>query len=401
MVTEAGDRRSWLVLAGLTALAAFQPLGCEQKGEGDSALDASLSALLENVGPDVIVPALAETEAKALALDEALARLEATLNAGDDPAADRVAAQDAWRAVMSSWQRVELMQLGPLGSSLTTLGGEDLRDEVYSWPSVNPCRVDQVTADGSYAEDTFFTESLVNTTGLDALEHLLFADAENVCPAQVTPNSDGAWEALGQDEVARRRVDYARVLTAGVLTALDDAQARFVEDGFSEALALNDPNTPYESEQQALNAVYDALFYLEIRTKDKKLATPLGLRDCGETVCPDDVEHLPSGFAGPAIAANLAGFRALYTGHDGAGVDDLLIELGHGDVNDAMIAGLNDADAAVAALGDAPLAELLVSAPETVLAAHDAVKVVTDLLKGDVATLLALQIPAEAAGDND
>jgi predicted lipoprotein len=401
MVTEAGDRRSWLVLAGLTALAAFQPLGCEQKGSGDAPIDASLSALLESAGPNVIVPALADAEAKALALDEALARLEATLTAGDDPAADQLAAQAAWRAVMSSWQRVELMQLGPLGSSLTALGGEDLRDEVYSWPSVNPCRVDQVTADGSYADEAFFTESLVNTTGLDAVEHLLFAAAENDCPAQVTPNSDGAWEALGPDEVARRRAAYARKLTAGVLTALDDAQARFVEDGFSEALALSSSNTPYESEQQALNAVYDALFYLELRTKDKKLATPLGLRDCGETICPDDVEHLPSGFGGPAIAANLAGFRALYTGQDGAGVDDLLVELGHGDVNDAVIAGLNDADAAVAALGDTPLTELLVNEPEKVLAAHDAVKVVTDLLKGDVATLLALQIPAEAAGDND
>ena len=401
MVTEAGDRRSWLVLAGLTALAAFQPLGCEQKGSGDASLGASLSALLESAGPEVIVPALVETEAKALALDEALIRLEATLTAGDDPTTDQLAAQEAWRAVMASWQRVELMQLGPLGSSLTALGGEDLRDEVYSWPSVNPCRVDQVTADGGYGEDSFFTESLVNTTGLDAIEHLLFAAAENVCPAQVTPNADGAWEALGADEVARRRVAYARKLTAGVLTALDDAQARFVEDGFSKALALDDPNTPYESEQQALNAVYDALFYLETGTKDKKLATPLGLRDCGETICPDEVEHLPSGFGGPAIAANLAGFRALYTGQAGAGVDDLLIELGHAEVNDAVIAGLNDADAAVAALGDAPLAELIVSEPEKVLAAHDAVKVVTDLLKGDVATLLALQIPAEAAGDND
>lgn len=401
MVTEAGDRRSWLVLVGLAALAAAQPLGCERKGDGGSEVDASLGALLAHVGPGVIVPALADAEVKALALDEALGRLETTMSAGGDPADDVEAAQAAWRAVMVSWQRVELMQLGPLGSSLTALGGEDLRDEVYSWPSVNPCRVDQVTADASYAEDRFFTESLVNTTGLDAIEHLLFAAPENACPAQVTPNADGAWEALGAEEVARRRVAYARVLTAGVLTVLDDAQARFVEDGFSDALTLEDPNTPYESEQQALNAVYDALFYLETRTKDKKLATPLGLRDCGETICPDDVEHLPSGLGAPAIAANLAGFRALYTGQDGPGVDDLLVELGHAEVNDGVIAALDGADAAVAALGDAPLAELLANEPERVLAAHDAVKVVTDLLKGDVATLLALQIPAEAAGDND
>ena len=35
-------------------------------------------------------------------------------------------------------------QLGPAASALTT-GGEGLRDEVYSWPTVNPCRVDQET----------------------------------------------------------------------------------------------------------------------------------------------------------------------------------------------------------------------------------------------------------------
>lgn len=401
MVTEAGDRRSWLVLAGLAVLAASQPLGCEQRGGGDSAVGEALSALLADAGPKVIVPALADAEAQALALDAALLQLEATLSAGNDPSADVLAAQAAWRATMASWQRVELMQLGPLGSSLTALGGEDLRDEVYSWPSVNPCRVDQVTADGSYADEAFFTASLVNTTGLDAIEHLLFAAPENACPAQVTPNADGAWEALGPDEIRARRVAYARVLTAGVLTVLDDAQARFVEDGFSEALALNAPSTPYESEQQALNGVFDALFYLETRTKDKKLATPLGLSDCAEAICPEDVEHLTSGFGVPAIAANLAGFRALYTGQDGAGVDDLLIELGHGEVNDTMVSALNDADAAVASLGDAPLDELLVSDPEAVVAAYDAVRRVTDLLKGDVATLLALQIPAEAAGDND
>ena len=82
-------------------------------------------------------------------------------------------------------------------------------------------------------------------------------------------------------------------------------------------------------------------------------------------------------------------------------MDYLLVEFAHVEVIDAVIAGLNDADAAVAALGDTPLAELLVNEPEKVLAAHDAVKGVTDLLKGDVATLLGLQIPSEAAGDYD
>ena len=68
------------------------------------------------------------------------------------------------------------MQLGPAGDSLKFVGGQDLRDEIYSWPLTNPCMVDQRTARGEYAEATFFDDVLVNSTGFDALETLLFSE---------------------------------------------------------------------------------------------------------------------------------------------------------------------------------------------------------------------------------
>ena len=36
------------------------------------------------------------------------------------------------------------MQLGPAGSSLSAVAGADIRDEIYSWPTINPCRIDAV-----------------------------------------------------------------------------------------------------------------------------------------------------------------------------------------------------------------------------------------------------------------
>ena len=48
-----------------------------------------------------------------------------------------------------------------------------------------------------------------------------------------------------------------------------------------------------------------------------------------------------------------------------------------------------------------PLQDAIVEQPADVEALHAAVKRVADALKGDIATVLTLQIPAEAAGDND
>ena len=45
--------------------------------------------------------------------------------------------------------------------------------------------------------------------------------------------------------------------------------------------------------------------------------------------------------------------------------------------------------------------EAIQTDPDAVLAIHTALKEVTDILKGDLATVLSLQIPTEAAGDND
>ena len=48
-----------------------------------------------------------------------------------------------------------------------------------------------------------------------------------------------------------------------------------------------------------------------------------------------------------------------------------------------------------------PLSVLVQESPEDVQALHDDVKAIADLLKGDLATVMVLEIPAEAAGDND
>ena len=383
---------SWAVLASLALAVLARPTGCTEKGSDGGALTSVLvEDLLAQVGPGVVQPALADFLVAMDGLAAALAAWDGSEGSSRDEA------QNAWRVAMRAWQRVEVMQIGSLGSSLTAAGGADLRDEIYSWPTINPCRVDQETAEAAWEESDFFTANLVNSYGLDAVEHLLWAGADNTCPSQTTPNSDGAWVALGEAGVQDNRAAFSRALSAEVRRQAAALLAEW-EGDFAQTLA--EAAAPYEDEQQALNAVYDALFYLEIATKDRKLAWPMGIGECTSGACEEEVEGLVSGSGVSSIAGNLEGFGLLFRGGEGIGWDDLLVDLGHGDLSEQILVDL-DAALVLANALEAPLDEAILDQPEHVEELHAAVKKVTDAMKGDLSTLLALEIPGEAAGDND
>lgn len=394
--------RGWALLGGLAVAAAVQPLACNGAGPEPEPVSEALRALLGDVGPAVVMPAIDRATPAAAALATAARAWQAALTTGDG-AAERLAAQVAWADAMDVWQELEVLQVGPAGGSLDVVGGQDLRDIVYSWPTVNPCRVDQVTAEAGYASATFLDDNLVNVYGLDALETLLFADdAANACGPEVDINATGAWAALGADEVRSRRAAYAVVAADGVVDAIAALAEAWSPDGddFSGAIATaGDSGSPYASADDALDDVFAALFYLELETKDRKLAEPLGLADCAST-CPAGGETLLAGGSNRWIAANLRGFRALFTGGDGAGMDDLLASVDEQDIVDAVITALDAADAAAAAL-DEPVEVAASTDPTPALAVYDAVRAVTDLLKQDVATALVLSVPSDADGDND
>lgn len=398
MARTAG-RRGWAVVGLLGCAAILQPGGCAATPEPPGPVATHLQDALAGVWPAVIEPALDRARARADALVQATnAWAEAERDDGDALAA-REAAQLAWLDLVEVWQELEVMQIGPAGSTAASVaGGADLRDAIYSWPSVNRCRVDQETVAAAWDAPDFFTTHLVNTFGLDALETLLFAEpGVNDCPGQVDINSSGSWDALGVDGVQQNRADYAVALSRGVLDTLDDLAARW-EGGFADALAA--ASAPYGGAQEALNAIFDALFYLETRTKDRKLGGPLGRWDCGLASCLGEVETRLAGGSNLWIVANLRGFDALFTGGDGPGVDDVLRAAGHGALVDTTLDRLDAAlDAAVAL--ERPIDEAVTSEDPRAVALYDALKSMTDLLKGDIATVLGMQIPSEAAGDND
>ena len=410
MVKTAGKQLSWLSLVGMSFAAGLQLEGCKSEvtDSADTAaggVSTSLVAeLLSTVGPQVILPELQEFKNRLGLLASSLDNWDSAISSQGDVEEAHAAVQDAWRSSMQSWQRLEVMQIGSLGSSLNAIGGEDLRDEIYSWPTVNHCRIDQKTASLQWQETDFFEANLVNAYGLDALEHLVFAGPDSVCNPAVPPLSDGSWDALGPDGVGVARAGYSSRIVEQIEAITDDLIWTWQTDGggFSDTLKADSEDSIYGSTQEALNAVYDALFYVETRTKDRKLALPLGLRpdECDDDVCPDDLEGLISGETIPMLIANLEGFQALFTGGDGIGFDDLISDLGHDDLTQSMLSHIDGAIAAFegfeGSIYDAISAQE--SAPQELF---DTLSLLTAEIKWDMSTLLSLVVPEEAKLDND
>ena len=69
--------------------------------------------------------------------------LSATLNEWVvNPNKEIATIRDAWKTAILSWQKIELLQIGPAGISTVRIGGQDLRDQIYSFPLSLPCRVE-------------------------------------------------------------------------------------------------------------------------------------------------------------------------------------------------------------------------------------------------------------------
>jgi len=372
----------------------------EPTGEGGIPVEQVLESLADNV----FAPTHVEVSQAADALRDAVAAHADATASGGDTGASFDAMRSAYVEAMTAWQRAELLQLGPAAGSSGVEGGF-LRDEVYSWPSVNTCRVDQEIVAGEYGNADFIETRLVNVYGFDALEYLLFGDSpDNTCPPQLPINGEGQWAALGESELATRRTAYAVTVAQGIADVADTLEATWAEGGTWHGYLSDPASGPLGSTQVALDEVLRAMFYIDKTLKDVKVARPAGIKDCTADVCLDEIESPWSGLSKEQAVANLEGFQRLFwaaaSPDEGVGFDDLLISVGEGALAEEMDA---DASAAIEALQavDGTFVEALGADGAALDAAHDAIVELTDDLKGDFPTVLMLNIPSEAAGDAD
>lgn len=317
-----------------------------------------------------------------------------------DPSEEhRLAVQAAWRAAIGLWQQAELLRVGPAGP-VSLPSGQALRDEIYSWPLVNRCLVEQTLVSQTYQGAAFPSTSLVNQRGLWALEYLAFqGPGPNACSPSASINATGAWAALDVGELALRKAAYGHVVAADVAARVSAVRAGW-DGGFTAALGSA---SGFASDQMALNALSDGLFYVDLQVKDGKLGKPLGLNDCAAARCPEAVESAFAGAARDHVRNNLVGFRRVFAGCDAHPVafDDLLVEMGAGELAGRVVADVDAAIALADGLADPTFLVDLAGDAAELVALREAVRKVGLALKTEVVTILDLELPKQLEGDND
>ncbi|WP_019028552.1 imelysin family protein [Colwellia piezophila] len=325
----------------------------------------------------------------------------------------KVLAKESWRNAMNTWQQAEMMQLSPL---LIVEGA--LRDSIYSWPKQNTCNVDlDVTyfkggyVDGNVDHPYNIATRPVTRKSMVALEYLLFNDNfEHTCTGTKKPES---WNNQTEQYRKIARCEYAGEVASDIENNANELLTAWLgsdgQSGYAAKLkSAGTVGSDFASEHDAVNELSDAIFYLDNFTKDDKLAKPLGLfaNECGAQACPESVESKYANHSIVNIRNNLQALKMFMQGSLTAGEADAL-GFSHylTDVGDEITAdNINDHIALAIAATDnyqASLATTLTTDPDKVLATHGEVKNITDKLKSDFITSLALELPKTSAGDND
>ncbi|WP_108944528.1 imelysin family protein [Shewanella halifaxensis] len=310
-------------------------------------------------------------------------------------------AQQSWRNTMSVWQQVEMMQLGPL-----TFDDGALRNKIYSWPVVSRCGVDLDVVSFENNDINGTPYDIASRTparkGLVALEYLLFNPSfEHSCTGNSTP---AGWDNRTDDD---RRVARCEFAVEAAKDINNNAQQLLIEwsgdNGYGATLKqAGEAGSSFATVHAAVNKLSDALFYIDSVTKDRKLAVPLGkfANNCGTSVCPQDVESPLANHSIENISSNLEALSALFSGNEGLGFDDYLVDENDADTATALRERIATALANSRSYQNS-LADTLVSDEEQVASTHDDVKAVTDKLKNEFINSLALELPQTSAGDND
>ena len=414
----AGNFGRAVLLLGVLALAACGGGGGGGSGNGgggggddddddDVVGDEARRMVLSDIGENVIVPALRAFAGEAAELKVAV---DAHAAAPADPAA-LDSARAAWREAMTSWQYNEPLQVGPAGLSSgldETPGGLDLRSFIYAFPLLNVCTIEQLAAD-----DVEVTAgSSIETTGLGALEFLLFNEEADPC-------------GLGTPPTPEQRAAYAASAADRILDVANDLVDRWEPAGggfLNEWSTAGDGSSVYAMPQDALDALSVALFYVEKDTKDDKIADPTGigatgLADCPDVSCPERLESHLSRHSGENIRANVQAFLDVFTGvGGGTGMNDLLVGIDRQDLADQITQELQDVlgqmsnvtpdfDTAVENIPDETEC-INASANPTPdglapCALHGYARIAMDTFRGPIVAALSLATPDRAAGDND
>ncbi len=389
-------------------------VGDSSDGEAESSVAESFDfvGMMANYADNLIVPRYtAFTQQAQAAAGEIMSYCNAIGSVSE--AEQRASAQMQWRVMMNTWQQAEIFIVGPAAEN-----GNAGRNAIYSFASTSPpntCAVDQSVV-LAQANSFDISGRSFNSRGLDALEYLLFNDNLNhTCPVQIVETQN--WNSLSETVRKQQRCDYAQAVAEDLRVAGQNLVDSWSITGGNYRTRFVNPSNAEES----LNALSDALFYIEEETKDLKLGLPTGIQaGCSRVACPEATESPFSETTLDNIRENLLGFRDALMGAEGLGFDDIIIRSGFPQVVEnfntnidaslALIANteesLLDQSQALLASGNRTQCNNSAANPENdqtipICSLQGLVKRITDSLRIDFVTIVDIDLPDRSQSDND
>lgn len=251
--------------------------------------DYDQQALFQNLADGVILPAYAEMEGSAQALDEAAQAFTA---------APSVAAltelREDFRTAYLDWQAVAQYEFGPAEERA-------LRATLNNFP-LNAQAFENKIA----ATDYDFTNPNTFDKGFPALDYLLYGLGEGSDEAVVAQLSESAY------------AEFLTAQTAFIAESVTDVHDTW-EKGYRDAFVSNTGTAAGTSLSLVINGLNE---YYETIKRDK-IGVPSGVVTLGFTN-PDQVEARYSGLSLDLAIAATAAAERFYAGGSGAGLDDYL-----------------------------------------------------------------------------
>lgn len=272
-----------------------------------------------NYADNIIIPnyrAIADLAANFTADGGALGSYCSAIGTASEGSA-RTTAEQGWRDLSLAIQHSELHILGP-----ATENGGALQNRLISAAAGNlsTCGIDQAVVLSSEDSDFDVATRTSNQRGIGSVEYLLFnPDLTHTCPGQITETAD--WNSRPVEERRQLRCEYALEVASDVAAAASSLLAAWSTEGGDYRSTFINPASTADS----LDALSDALFYLDTDTKDRKLGVPTGIDDaCLGFACPDQVEAFYSETSLANVRANLESFENMFVGASGPGFDDIV-----------------------------------------------------------------------------
>lgn len=390
------------VVAGTTPATPTDPSLVTVPGEGDGVTRA---AFLKSLGETV---ALRTSEFES-GINEMSSAAESYCSSYSTESLDTL--KVAYKKAMTSWQELELYQMGPLTEKTSAL-----KTRIYDWPNVpNLCKVDEqamfAVEDGAaFVLDTEFN----NRIGLFTLEYLIFESSLETTCSSLGANGriKSAWTALDRPSRLAARCAYMKPVAKDLIASAATLKSSW---GTAEDNYLSKKIGDTTAEQNALQEVFNNILYVDIEMKNKKLGIPAGQeRTCpsSPSPCVDKQELRFSQFSREAFDLNVAALQGLILGWGNppqGGLSDVLRHEGNVAGADKSVNNLNSLvnviqsdkssfDVLLAAKTD----EICVDSQNSwVCKVHAQIKTVVADFKNEYASVLKLTVPVEKQGDND